>query len=143
MGLTKTVTFSSFESWKQNLIFTLALDSQFAPVLLARETSPEVPLQGQTNRVLKYPEFYFVIHVQLLSQLPGSIFQIRKYNLYIHKIDIIIFLVVYANLVYIYMVMSYQRQNIEKNRKILFTNRQIYIFFNVLTLIAHYHIYVH
>jgi hypothetical protein len=36
--LSKTETVNSFENWRQNLLYTLSLDPQFAPFLVAGST---------------------------------------------------------------------------------------------------------
>ena len=58
--LTKTETINSFENWKQNLIYTLSLDSNFAPFLVegaswAKKTKTQ-PLRGFTNDGGTVPE---------------------------------------------------------------------------------------
>ena len=50
-SLTKTETVTSFESWRQNLTYTLALDSKFAP-FLARDCS-WLKASADPNRGLK------------------------------------------------------------------------------------------
>lgn len=51
--LTKTETINSFENWKQNLIYTLSLDANFAPFLVEGASwlkkSRTEPLRGFTN----------------------------------------------------------------------------------------------
>ena len=58
--LTKTETLNSFENWKQNLIYTLSLDPNFAPFLVegaswAKKTKTQ-PLRGFTSDGDDIPE---------------------------------------------------------------------------------------
>ena len=51
--LSKTETITSFESWRQNLVYTLSLDTQFAPFLVDgatwRKKTKANPLRGFTD----------------------------------------------------------------------------------------------
>ena len=58
--LTKTETVTSFENWRQNLLYTLSLDAQFTPFLLDGATWSEKtkkrPLRGFTDNGSSVPE---------------------------------------------------------------------------------------
>ena len=51
--LTKTESINSFESWKQNLVYTLSLNANFAPFLvegaLWKKKTKTEPLRGFAN----------------------------------------------------------------------------------------------
>jgi hypothetical protein len=51
--LTKTESINSFESWKQNLVYTLSLDANFVPFLvegaLWKKKTKTEPLRGFVN----------------------------------------------------------------------------------------------
>ena len=58
--LTKTETVTSFENWRQNLLYTLSLDAQFTPFLLdgakwSKKTKKR-PLRGFTDDGSSVPE---------------------------------------------------------------------------------------
>lgn len=59
-SLSKTETITSFEAWRQNLLYTLSLDSNFAPFLVDGFTwlkkTATVPLRGFTDDVDNVPE---------------------------------------------------------------------------------------
>ena len=58
--LTKTENITSFESWRQNLVYTLSLDKNFAPFLVAgvqwRKRTRDNPHRGFVNDPQTVPE---------------------------------------------------------------------------------------
>ena len=56
--LTKIETITSYESWRQNLIYVLSLDKNFVPFLVAtwQKQTPTNPRKGLTNDGTAVPE---------------------------------------------------------------------------------------
>ena len=81
--LTKTESINSFESWKQNLVYTLSLDVNFAPFLVegavwTKKTKAE-PLRGFTNNGEDAPETQSRTAQQKTNMLELMLGQIANY----------------------------------------------------------------
>ena len=81
--LTETETVSSFKSWRQNLLYTLSLDGQFAPFLLDGGTwlkkTKNSPFCCFTDDGLSVPEASRRTAQQKVSMLELMLGQIANY----------------------------------------------------------------
>ena len=81
--LTKTETVTSFEIWRQNLVYTLPLDAQFAPFLLDGPTwlkkTKNSPLRGFTDGSSSVPEASRRTAQQKVRMLELMLDQIANY----------------------------------------------------------------
>lgn len=82
-SLSKTETITSFEAWRQNLLYTYSLDSNFAPFLVDGFTwlkkTATVPLRGFTDDNDNVPEAVRRTAAQKVSHLELMLGQIANY----------------------------------------------------------------
>ena len=82
-SLSKTETITSFEAWRQNLVYTLSLDHNFAPFLVEGFTwvkkTATVPLRGFTDDDETVPEASRRTAAQTVNLLELMLGQIANY----------------------------------------------------------------
>ncbi|KAL0153092.1 hypothetical protein M9458_051586, partial [Cirrhinus mrigala] len=81
--LTKVETVNSFENWRQNLVYTLSLDTEFAPFLVDGECwekkTRASPFRGFTDDDADVPTAQWHTHQQKVSMLELMLGQITNY----------------------------------------------------------------
>ena len=81
--LTKVETITSFENWRQNLVYTLSLDAQLAPFLLDGATwlkkTKNSPLRGFTDDGFSVPKASCRTAQQKVSMLELMLGQMANY----------------------------------------------------------------
>ena len=84
-SLSKTETITPFEAWRQNLVYTLSLDHNFAPFLVEGFTwvkkTATVPLHGFTDDDETVPEASRRTAAQKVNLLELMLGQIAQYNI--------------------------------------------------------------